>query len=102
MQRRQLLTYVVVGAATRPVVGLCHQGIPQIGFLHQGSPDPGTLMTAFRMGLHDSGISADHDVAIEHRWAEGQYERLPALAKDLVGRKVSVIAADFLPAALAA
>jgi putative ABC transport system substrate-binding protein len=102
MQRRELLTYVVVGTAARPVVGLCQQGVPEIGFLHQGSPEPGTLMTAFSNGLNDSGISADHDVRIEHRWAEGEYDRLPALAKDLVGRKVAVIAADFLPAALAA
>jgi putative tryptophan/tyrosine transport system substrate-binding protein len=102
MQRRELLTYVVVGTAARPVVGLCQQGAPEIGFLHQGSPEPGTLMTAFSNGLSDSGISADNDVRIEHRWAEGKYNRLPALAKELVGRKVAVIAADFLPAALAA
>jgi putative ABC transport system substrate-binding protein len=56
----------------------------------------------FQRGLDDSGVSADRDVRIEHRWADGEYDRLPALAKDLVGRKVAVIAANFLPAALAA
>ena len=59
-------------------------------------------MAAFNAGLDDSGVSADRDVRIEHRWADGKYDRLPALAKDLVGRKVAVMAANFLPAALAA
>ena len=72
---------------------------PVIGFLHQGAADPLPLTNAFRQGLAETGIS---EVTIEHRWAEGRYDRLPALAADLVSQRVSVIAAAFLPAALAA
>ncbi len=72
---------------------------PVIGFLHQGAPDPMQLTNAFRQGLSETGIS---EVTIEHRWADGRYDRLPALAAELVGHRVSVIAAAFLPAALAA
>jgi putative ABC transport system substrate-binding protein len=56
---------------------------PVIGFLHQGSPDPLPLMNAFRQGLSQTGISEGRDVTIEHRWVEGRYDRLPALAADL-------------------
>jgi putative ABC transport system substrate-binding protein len=73
-----------------------------IGFLHQGSPDPLPLTNAFSQGLSEAGISEGRNVTIEHRWANGQYDRLPALAADLVGHRVTVIAAAFLPAALAA
>jgi ABC-type uncharacterized transport system substrate-binding protein len=72
-----------------------------IGFLHQGSREPSTLSNAFRKGLSQAGISAD-GVTIEHRWADGHYDRLPALAAELVGLRPAVIAANFLPAALAA
>jgi putative ABC transport system substrate-binding protein len=75
---------------------------PLIGFLHQGSPDPPPLTNAFSQGLSETGISEGRNVTIEHRWANGQYDRLPALAADLVGHRVAVIAAAFLPAALAA
>jgi len=100
MQRRELLVSVAVSAVLRPVAALCEEGLPEIGFLHQGSPEPEVLLSAFGKGLDDSGIAVDH-VKIEHRWADGEYDRLPGLAKDLVGRKVAVIAANFLPAALA-
>jgi putative ABC transport system substrate-binding protein len=72
-----------------------------IGFLHQGPPEPSSLTAAFRQGLSETGIS-DRQVTIENRWAEGQYDRLPALAADLVSHRVAIIVADFLPAALAA
>ena len=75
---------------------------PLIGFLHQGSPDPPPLMNAFSQGLSRAGLSEGRNATIEHRWANGQYDRLPALAAELVGHRVAVIAADFLPAALAA
>src|SRR5262249_61683075 len=76
--------------------------MPVIGFLHQGSPEPVALTNAFRQGLSEVGIIDSRSITIENRWAEGQYDRLPALAADLVGRRVAGIAANFLPAALAA
>jgi len=76
--------------------------MPVIGFLHQGSPEPVALTNAFRQGLSEVGSIDGRSVTIENRWAEGHYDRLPALAADLVGRRVAVIAANFLPAALAA
>jgi putative ABC transport system substrate-binding protein len=75
---------------------------PLIGFLHQGSPDPPAMTNAFSQGLNETGISEGRNVVIEHRWADGQYDRLPALAADLVSHRATVIAAAFLPAALAA
>jgi putative tryptophan/tyrosine transport system substrate-binding protein len=73
-----------------------------IGFLHQGSPEPLSLMNAFRKGLSEAGIIDTQDVTIEDRAADGHYNRLPALAAELVEHRVAVIAANFLPAALAA
>lgn len=73
-----------------------------IGFLHQGTPDPPPLTKAFNRGLSEGGISESGEVTIEYRWARGQYDRLPALVADLIGHRVAVIAAAFLPAALAA
>src|ERR1700722_20380905 len=75
---------------------------PTIGFLHQGSLPPLSLRAAFRKGLVEAGINQGLTITIEDRSADGQYDRLPALAADLVSRQVTVIAADFLPAALAA
>src|SRR6266568_612744 len=78
--------------------------MPVIGFL--GSASPGRnppLVAAFHLGLSEAGYVEGQTVAIEYRWAEGRYDRLPALAADLVGRKVDLIVAfGGIPAALAA
>jgi putative ABC transport system substrate-binding protein len=77
--------------------------MPVIGFLHFGSPGPFANQTAaFDQGLKEIGYIEGQNVAIEYHWAEGDYDRLPALATDLVGRKVDVIAAIGPPCASAA
>ena len=74
-----------------------------IGVVSTGAPDPGLLVAAaFRRGLSETGYVEGQNLAIEYRWAEGRFDRLPALAADLVGRKVDVIVAGTDPAAHAA
>jgi putative ABC transport system substrate-binding protein len=102
VRRRELIAFACGVAALWPHAARTQQSVPVIGFLHQGPPEPIPLMTAFGRGLSEIGISEGRDVTIENRWADGQYERLPGLAGDLVNRHVAVIAANFLPAALAA
>jgi putative ABC transport system substrate-binding protein len=77
--------------------------MPVIGVLSPASYDPfSTFVTAFRQGLSEAGYVEGENFAIEYRFAEGHYDRLPALAADLVGRKVDLIMANSPPAALAA
>ena len=71
---------------------------PVIGFISSVSPRPGS---AFHNGLKAVGYVEGQNLAIEYRWAEGQYDRIPAMAADLVSRRVAVIAASGTPAALA-
>src|SRR5262249_34038276 len=103
MRRRELM--LLLGSALIMGRRLCAQqkAMPVIGFL--GSPTPGSYtenVAAFLHGLEEMGYIEGQNVAIEYRWAEGHFERLPALAADLVGRKVDVIAADAVPSARAA
>jgi putative ABC transport system substrate-binding protein len=100
MKRRDFLT--ALGSTAFLAKANAQQPQPVIGFLHQGALPPPSLMAAFRKGLVEVGISDGPDILIEDRAADGKYDRLPALAADLVNRQVTVIAADFLPAGLAA
>ncbi len=94
MRRRELLALAVGAAALRPFVARAQQkAMPVIGFLGGVSPRPfAPFVVAFRDGLSEAGYVEGQNLAIEFRWAEGSYERLPALAADLVGRKVDLIA----------
>ena len=101
MNRRSFLAGLV-NVVAAPFTAEAQQPTkPLIGFLHQGSPDPPTLTSAFSRGLSEAGIS-EGSVTIEHWWAEGHYDRLPALAADLVSHRPAIIAAALLPASLAA
>jgi putative ABC transport system substrate-binding protein len=99
--RRKVIA-LLAGAAVWPFPARAAQAVPVIGFLRQGGQEPATLMNAFQQGLSESGLVEGRDVKIENRWAEGRYDLLPKLAAELVDQGVAVIAAAFLPAALAA
>src|SRR5262245_23140822 len=103
MRRRDFIT-LLGGAAAWPMVARAQQSaMPVIGFLHSQSPDAFTEpLREFRQGLKDTGYVEGENVAIEFRWAEGQNDRLPALAAELVRRRVSVITTFSPPVALAA
>ena len=94
MNRRELLL-LLGGAMTAARVGHAQQKTrPVIGFLSGASPAPtAPYLAAFHQGLRETGYVEGQNVAIEYRWAGGRYDRLPALAADLVARKVEVIAA---------
>jgi putative ABC transport system substrate-binding protein len=95
MRRREFITLLGSGVAGWPLAARAQQSaVPVVGFLHPASPEPfGQIINGFSRGLNDSGFIEGQNVSIEYRWARGEYERLPALAIELVQRRVRLILA---------
>jgi putative ABC transport system substrate-binding protein len=104
MLRREVITLIASAAGALPLKVRAQQPRPVVGWLSIGSAeaDNAFRLTALRLGLSETGYNVGRNVAIEYRWAEGHYDRLPALAADLVGRQVTVIVAPGAPMAFAA
>jgi putative ABC transport system substrate-binding protein len=96
MNRREFITLLGGAAVAWPLAAHAQRSnLPVVGYLSGGAPGPfASVLTAFRQGLGETGYVEGQNIAIEYRWAEGQYDRLPALAEELVQRKVDLIAAS--------
>ena len=103
ISRRAFIGGLAGGLLAAPLAVEAEQkAMSVIGYLHFASPGPFAYQVAFHQGLRETGYVEGQNVGLEYRWAEGHYDRLPALAADLVGRKVDVIAAVGPPSASAA
>jgi putative ABC transport system substrate-binding protein len=103
MTRRELMLLLASAMIAPRALRAQQKAMPVVGFLHFASPGPfAPFVAAFRKGLAETGYVEGQNLAIEYRWAEGRYDRLPLLAADLVGEKVDVIVAAGPPSARAA
>jgi putative ABC transport system substrate-binding protein len=103
MRRRDFIKAFGAGAGAWPLAAFAQQPLPTIGFLSAVSPGPFALrMAAFHRGLNETGYAEGRNLVIEGRWAEERYERLPALAAELIDRRITVLVTYTDAAALAA
>ena len=92
MRRRDLIQATLILGVVRPLAARAQSAIPVVGFMSGRSPnDSAYLIAAFWQGLADAGFIEGQNVVVQARWAEGDYDRLPALAADLVARKAAVL-----------